>query len=468
MPDPPETEPETETATQLRHGFESRLTRPLAWRRAQLKQFKRMLEENESAWLAALADDLGKPATEGWAIEIAAVTAEIDHMLHHLNDWAAPRKVHVPLRLGAGRAAVVPEPLGVVLVLAPWNYPVNLLILPMAFAIAAGNCVIGKPSELAPATSATMARLVPQYMDERAVAIVEGGRDTAGRLLAERWDHIFYTGSGPVGRIVMEAAAKHLTPVTLELGGKSPAVVDAEADLDVAARRIVWGKFVNAGQTCLAPDYVLVHRDVEERLLARMASAVEDFYGSDPRRSRDYGRIINDDHVSRLAALLEGAKQADGGHFVTGGLVEPDQRYIAPTIVRGVSWGDPLMDDEIFGPILPVLAVPDVDAAIEAINSRPKPLALYVFTSRPGMAERVIERTSSGGVCVNGTMMQFADPDLPFGGVGPSGMGAYHGQFGFETFTHLKSVLDRATWFDPSFTYPPYTKLKNRILRRLL
>ncbi|MDP9073747.1 MAG: aldehyde dehydrogenase family protein [Actinomycetota bacterium] len=458
----------TATVADLRHGFDTRLTRPLAWRRAQLKQFKRMLEEQEAEWLAALGADLGKPATEAWAVEIAAVTAEIDHMLHHLGGWAAPRSVRVPLKLGVGKATVVPEPLGLVLVLAPWNYPINLLVLPMAFALAAGNCVVGKPSELAPATSAALARLVPKYLDERAVAIVEGAGDTATELLAERWDHIFYTGSGRVGRLVMEAAARHLTPVTLELGGKSPAVVDAEADLDVAARRIVWGKFVNAGQTCLAPDYVAVHRDVEEALLAKMVSVVDEFYRGDPRASPDYGRIINDDHTARLAGLLERARQGGGLRLVTGGQVEADQRYISPTILAGASWDDELMQEEIFGPILPVVAVTDVDAAIEAINARPKPLALYVFTSRPGMAERVIDRTSSGGVCVNGTLMQFADPDLPFGGVGPSGMGTYHGQFGFETFSHGKAVLDRATWFDPSFTYPPYTRLKNLILRRLL
>jgi len=454
--------------THLRQGFDNGLTRPLAWRRAQLKQVKRMLVEKEADWLDALRADMGKSATEGWSTEIGTVNAEIDHLLRHLSDWSAPRKVHVPLKLGLGRAMVVPEPLGVALVLAPWNYPIQLLLLPMAFALAAGNCVVGKPSEMVPATSAALARLVPQYLDERAVTVVEGGPDTATELLAQQWDHIFYTGNGRVGRIVMEAAAKHLTPVTLELGGKSPVLVDSEIDLDVAARRIAWGKFLNAGQTCLAPDYVLVHRDVEEALLSRLAAVVEAFYGPDPRQSPDYARIVDDRHVSRLGALLDQTEQTRPGRFVTGGQVAASERYVAPTIVRDVSWDEVLMADEIFGPILPVVAVPDLEAAIDAVNRRPKPLALYLFTSRPGAAERVIERTSSGGVCVNGSIYQFLAPDLPFGGVGASGMGAYHGQSGFDTFSHMKGVLDRATWPDPSIVYPPFSRLKDRILRRLL
>jgi len=461
----PDTMTPAETVKHLRQGYDRGLTRPLSWRRAQLRQLQRMLKEREADWLSALSADLRKPATEGWATDIGAINGEIDALQRHLSHWAEPRPVHVPIRLGVGKARVVPEPLGVVLVISPWNYPIHLLVLPMAFALGAGNAVVGKPSELAPATSALMAQLVPRYLDERAVAIVEGGPEETTGLLAERWDHIFYTGNGRVGRIVMEAAARHLTPVTLELGGKSPAIVDRGADLDATARRITWGKFLNAGQTCLAPDYVLVHQDVEEQLLAKLTDAVHDFYGTDPRRSPDYAWIVNDQHLSRLSDLL---RDVDPGRIVTGGQVNPGDRYLAPTIVRNASWDEAMMAGEIFGPILPVLAVPDVEAAIDTVNAHPKPLALYVFTARPHVAERVIERTSSGGVCVNGTVLQIATPGLPFGGVGPSGMGAYHGQFGFETFSHLKGVLDRATWFDPSFTYPPYNNLKDRILRKLL
>ena len=461
----PETMTAAETVKHLRQGYDSGLTRPLTWRRAQLRQLQRMLKEQESRWLAALADDLHKPKTEGWATDIGAINGEIESLHHNLAHLAKPRPVHVPVRLGIGTARVVPEPLGVVLVIAPWNYPIHLLILPMASAIGAGNAVVGKPSELAPATAALMSELVPRYLDERAVAIVEGGPEETTGLLAERWDHILYTGNGRVGRIVMEAAAKHLTPVTLELGGKSPVIVDRGADLDAAARRITWGKFLNAGQTCLAPDYVLVHEDVQEQLLSKLADAVHSFYGTDPRQSPDYARIVNSRHLSRLTGLL---RDVDPSRIVTGGVSDAEELYLAPTIVRDASWDQAVMADEIFGPILPVLAVPDVESAIETVNAHPKPLALYIFTSRPGAAERVIERTSSGGVCVNGTVLQIATPGLPFGGVGASGMGAYHGTFGFETFSHLKGVLDRATWFDPSFSYPPYNKLKDRILRKLL
>jgi aldehyde dehydrogenase (NAD+) len=454
-----------EIVKHLRRGYDSGLTRPLSWRRGQLKQLERMLQEQEPRWLAALAADLRKPAGEGWATDIGAIKGEIAALYRNMARWSEPRPISVPVRLGVGKARVVPEPLGVVLVIAPWNYPIHLLLLPMACALAAGNAVVGKPSELAPATSALMAELVPRYLDERAVAIVEGGPDETTGLLAERWDHILYTGNGRVGRIVMEAAARHLTPVTLELGGKSPVIVDREIDLDATARRIAWGKFLNAGQTCLAPDYVLVHQDVEERLLARLTEAVHDFYGADPRQSPDFARIVNGRHLARLTGLLQ---DVDPARIVTGGQVDADDRYLAPTIVRDASWDEAMMGDEIFGPILPVIAVPDVEAAIDTVNAHPKPLALYIFSSRAGVADRVVERTSSGGVCVNGTILQVATPGLPFGGVGASGMGAYHGQYGFETFSHLKGVLDRATWFDPWFTYPPANKLKDRILRKLL
>ncbi len=454
-----------EIVKQLRRNFDSGLTRPLSWRRTQLKQLQRMVVEREDEWLAALSTDLRKPPVEGWATDIGAIKGEIAALHRNLGRWAEPRPIPVPIRLGIGKARVVPEPLGVVLVIAPWNYPIHLLLLPMATALAAGNAVVAKPSELAPATSALMARLVPKYLDERAVAIVEGGPEETTSLLAERWDHILYTGNGRVGRIVMEAAAKHLTPVTLELGGKSPAIVDSEVDLDATARRIAWGKFLNAGQTCLAPDYVLVHADIEEALIAKLRDQVRSFYGDDPQKSPDYARIVNDAHLTRLTRLLEDVAPA---RIVTGGQVDAADRYLAPTIVRDASWDEAAMADEIFGPILPIISVPDVEAAIETVNAHPKPLAVYAFTSRPAVADRIVERTSSGGVCINGTVLQIATPGLPFGGVGPSGMGAYHGQFGFDTFSHLKGVLDRATWFDPAFTYPPYTSLKDRILRRLL
>ena len=387
-------------------------------------------------------------------------------MLRHLDAWMAPERVPVPVVLQPAKAVIRREPLGVALVISPWNYPVHLLLLPMAAAIAAGNTVIGKPSEVAAATSGAIARLVPRYMDPEAVAIVEGAVPETQALLAERFDHLFYTGNGRVGRVVMEAAARHLTPVTLELGGKSPAIVDRGADLDVASRRIAFGKFLNAGQTCVAPDYVLVHRAVEGALVERLAARVREFYGDDPRRSRDYPRIVNDQHFERLVGLLE----AGGFDQVVAGGADravPGERFFPPTILRGVSPEALLMEEEIFGPVLPVIAVDDVDAAIEFVNARPKPLSLYVFSEDRAASRRVLARTSSGSACVNTCVIQLAVPELPFGGVGASGMGAYHGRNGFETFSHRKSVLEKPTGFEPPLQYPPYSRFRQWVLRRV-
>lgn len=449
----------------LRQHFDEGLTRPLSWRKAQLRQMQRLLHEGEDRLLAALAADLGKPGLEAWVTDLVVVDDAVDDLLGRLDRFVRPERVKVPLKLRPAHAWVVPEPLGVALVIAPWNYPVQLLLLPMACAIAAGNAVIGKPSELAPHTSAQLAGLVPEYLDERAVAIVEGGVPETTALLAERFDHILYTGNGRVGRVVMEAAAKHLTPVTLELGGKSPAIVDREADIEVAARRIVWGKFVNAGQTCVAPDYVLVHDAVEDRLIDAMVSALSSFYGDDPHASPDYGRIVNSAHFNRLVSLL-GDVAAE--QIVTGGRTDAAERYMAPTIVRGVSPSDRLMGEEIFGPILPVLGVADVEAAIRQVRAGPKPLALYVFASDRAVADRVLDQTSSGGACINATLMHEGVPALPFGGVGDSGMGAYHGQAGLEAFSHRKAVFSRPTRPDPAVSYPPYTWLKRKILRAVM
>jgi aldehyde dehydrogenase (NAD+) len=454
------------TVAMLRDTFDSGLTRPAAWRKAQLKALKRLLAEGEDQIAAAMREDLGKAPAEGWVTEVRLVQRELTHMLGHLDAWMRPDHVHVPVVLQPARAKIVPEPLGVALVIAPWNYPTQLLLLPMASAIAAGNTVVGKPSELAPTTSAVVAELIANYLDPGAVAIVEGGVEEATVLLRERFDHIFYTGGARVGHVVMEAAAKHLTPVTLELGGKSPAIVDKDVNLDVAARRLAYGKFINAGQTCVAPDYVLVHGDVERRLLDRLSGMLEEFYGKDPKASPDYGRIVNDQHFQRLKGLLDGGGYAE---TVTGGAAsaDPADRYLPPTIVRGVSPDAPLMQEEIFGPILPVISVPSIDSAISFVNQRPKPLSLSVFTSRDQVAEKVIARTSSGSACVNTCVVQLAVPGLPFGGVGESGMGAYHGRQGFETFSHRKAVLTKPTLPEPPLQYPPYTKLRQRLLRKI-
>jgi len=451
----------------LRDTFDSGHTRPHAWRKQQLKQMKALLREGEDELARALQEDLGKAPIEAWATELNLVSREIDHMLSKLDSWAKPRRAHVPLVMQPAKARIIPEPLGVVLVIAPWNYPVQLQLLPIAFAIAGGNAVIGKPSELAPATSGAMARLVAKYMDPDAVAIVEGAAEETTTLLAERFDHIFYTGGPNVARIVMEAAAKHLTPVTLELGGKSPAIIDRNVDLDGAARRVVYGKFVNTGQTCVAPDYILVDQSVERPFVDRLVANLKTFYGDDPKASKDYGKIVNDRHFGRLVGLLDA-----GGYqeTVIGGKDKADAsaRYMPPTILRGVDPNAKVMQEEIFGPILPVIPVPDVDAAISFVNAREKPLSLYVFSKDKSAANKVLRRTSSGSACVNTAIIQLAVPELPFGGVGESGMGAYHGKRGFDTFSHLKSVLDKPTKPDPPLLYPPYKKVRERLLRRVL
>jgi len=339
---------------------------------------------------------------------------------------------------------------------------VQLLLSPLVGAVAAGNCAVLKPSEITPHVSAALAKLVPRYLDPSCVALVEGAVAETTALLEQRFDHIFYTGNGRVGRIVMEAAAKHLTPVTLELGGKSPCIVDETADLDVAARRIAWGKFLNAGQTCIAPDYVLVQADREEELVEKLERCVAEFYGEDPAKTDDYGRIVSPAHFRRLAGLLK------DGRIAFGGQTDEEQRYVAPTVLRDVSAEDPVMQDEIFGPILPVIAVKDLDDALEFVGERDKPLALYLFSSDKGAEQRVVEDTSSGGVCVNGTIWHIANPNLPFGGVGPSGQGAYHGRHTFETFSHRKSVVTKTTKIDPKVVYPPYGRFKTNLVKKLL
>jgi aldehyde dehydrogenase (NAD+) len=453
------------TVSRLRAAFDAGHTRPAAWRRRQLAAFARLVREGGRELTDAMRRDLGKPPVESWVTEIGFVAREIDGLAKHLDAWMRPRRVPVPWVLLPATARIEPQPLGVTLVISPWYYPVQLLILPMATAVAAGNAVVGKPSELAPATSAVIARLAARYLDASAVAIVEGGPPETTALLAQRFDHIFYTGGGRVGRIVMEAAAKHLTPVTLELGGKSPAIVAADADVETAARRIAYGKFINAGQTCVAPDYVLAAPAIEERLVHALERQLRTAYGPDPRASRSFGRIVNDRHFARLKGLLDAGGYAS---VALGGETDAADRYIAPTILRGVSPDAAVMSEEIFGPILPVLTVADVDEAIRFVNAGPKPLALYVFSRSNRVARHVLARTSSGSACVNTCVVQLAVPALPFGGVGESGMGSYHGRAGFDAFSHGRAIFRRAPGPEPPLQYPPYTRLREVILRLIL
>ncbi len=448
----------------LRTTFDTGRTRPLAWRKEQLAGLRRMLEEGEAELVDALHEDLRRPVMEAFAADIGHAKAEVRHLQSHVADWMRPKKVSVPLTVAPAKGVVQAEPLGVALVIAPWNYPVQLLVEPLAAALAAGNCVAAKPSELSPACSAALARLLPRYVDPEAVVVVEGGVPEATALLEQRWDMICFTGSTAVGRVVAEAAAKHLTPTLLELGGKSPTYVHASADLDVAARRIAWGKFLNAGQTCIAPDYVLADRQVRDALVDKLVAQVEAFYGPDPKASPSLGRIVNDRHLARLRGLLE----QGAGTVVTGGDIDPAERYLAPTITVDPAPESPLMQEEIFGPILPVLAVDGPEEAKAFITARPKPLALYVFAGKADVADSVVGDVSSGGACVNHTLMQVLPPDLPFGGVGASGMGAYHGKSGFDSFSHHKAVLRKPTKPDLKLLYPPYKGLAERLVKRII
>jgi aldehyde dehydrogenase (NAD+) len=455
--------PRTPVVPVLREGFARGITCPLSWRLEQLRGLKRLLEENSAVIEDALFHDLGKNPAESQLTEVNVLLGEIAHTLAHLRGWLRPKRVAVPLGIAPATASTMLEPLGVVLVIAPWNYPLQLLLGPVIGALAAGNAVLMKPSELAPATSGVIAELVPRYLDERAVAVVEGGVEVTTELLAERFDRIFYTGSARVGRIVMKAAAEHLTPVTLELGGKSPVYVDDTVDLAAAARRIAWGKFMNAGQTCVAPDYLLATREVSERLVPHLVDAIAELYEGDPRSSSSYGRIGDDKNFSRLTGLLEGQT------VLTGGRSDARTRYLAPTVLGDVARDAPVMQQEIFGPLLPIVQVSGLDDAISFIRAGEKPLALYAFTTSKAAAKRILTETSSGAVGFGIPVAHLSVPGLPFGGVGESGMGSYHGRRSVETFSHEKAVLTKRLVPDTlKLVYPPFTEKKDGFIRGLL
>jgi aldehyde dehydrogenase (NAD+) len=447
----------------LRAAHDTGFTRPLRWRLAQLEAMGRMLDENGAELEEAVRSDLGRPGIESYIAELSFLRAELAHTRRNLARWLRPRRVPVPAVAMPAAAHTVLEPLGVVLVLAPWNYPLLLCLSPLLGALAAGNCAVLKPSELAPAASAALARLLPRYLDPRAVTVVEGGAAVAAELLAERFDSIFYTGSGRIGRQVLAAAARHLTPVTLELGGKSPAYVDDTVDLRTVARRLAWTKYINAGQTCAAPDYVLATHAVADRLVLQLAEAVRELYGPDPAESADYGRIVNDEHFDRLVGLLPPGPAAVGGRADRG------SRYIAPTVLADVDRDSAVMREEIFGPILPIVHVDGVDDAIRFVADRDKPLALYVFTEDREARRQWLRRTSSGGIVFDAAVLHLAVPGLPFGGVGQSGMGSYHGERSVSTFSHRKAVLSKPLRPDTlRLLMPPFPPGKSALLRRLL
>lgn len=441
--------PVSDIIRQQRQFFAAGKTKDLAFRIEQLKRLKQAVLDNKTAIMDALKADLNKPTFEAYATEIGVIR-EIDYALKNIKSWVKPKKVSTSIDLFPSSAQIYPEPLGVVLIIGPWNYPFQLMISPLVGAISAGNCATIKPSEMAANTSRVVREIIEKTFEPAYIAVVEGGVETSQQLLAEKFDHIFFTGGTKIGQIVMEAAAKNLTPVTLELGGKTPCIVDTEVNLEHTAKRIVWGKFINTGQTCIAPDYLLVDRSIKKDLLAGIENCIKEFYGEDPAKSPDYGRIINPKQFDRLAGLLK------DGEIITGGKTNREDRYIAPTVIDQVSWDAPIMEDEIFGPILPVLEYTDLTDAIAKINDRPKPLALYLFSKNKEKQQRVLQETSSGGVCINDTVMQVGVSELPFGGVGNSGIGSYHGKASFDTFSHQKSVLKRSFLLDLDWRYAPY------------
>jgi len=451
----------SEIIRKQRDFFRTGNTKNVNFRLQQLKTLKQAIIEYEQAIFQAVKADLHKRAEETFAAETVLILKEIDYAIKHLKIWSKPKKAKVPVQLLPASARIHPEPLGVVLIIGSWNYPIQLILSPLVGAIAAGNCAILKPSEISPHTSHLLYEMIEKYFEKAYITVVEGGVETSQQLLAEKFDHIFFTGGTVVGKIVMEAAAKHLTPVTLELGGKSPCIVDTQINVEYTARRITWGKFTNAGQTCVAPDYLLVNKRIKENLLDAIQKCIQEFYSDHPAKSPDYGRIINQKHFERLVNFLK------DGKILIGGETNPLERYIAPTVIDNVSLTDPVMQEEIFGPILPVVEYTEITEAIALINSRPKPLALYVFSDHKNLQQQVCRETSSGGVGINNTLMHLGVSSLPFGGVGDSGMGSYHGKAGFDTFSHHKSILHKPFLLDFKLLYPPYGG-KLSWLKRLL
>lgn len=443
--------------TYFRHGN----TTSYEFRKKQLETLKRMLKENESKIYRALKYDLNKPRQEAYMTEIGFLYMEIDFALKHLRQWMMPEKVSSPITHKGSTSLILKEPYGVAFIIAPWNYPIQLSFAPAIGAIAAGNCVIIKPSELAAATSSLIKELVSEYFDPSYFTVVEGAGETTKQVIDERVDYIFFTGSTRVAKKIMEAASKHLTPVTLECGGKSPAIVDSDANINLAAKRIVWGKFTNAGQTCVAPDYVYVHDKVKFKFVKAMKRYIRSFYGKENIRNTNFTKIINENHFDRLVSYLS------CGTILHGGTFRKEDLWMEPTILDRITWEDAVMQEEIFGPILPVLTFTHLDDALYTIRNKEKPLALYYFGENSAIQQQVIEFMPFGGGAINDTLYHLANPHLPFGGVGSSGFGNYHGKYSFDTFSHQKSVLKQTTKFDMPFRYPG-GKISDSIVKQIM
>ncbi|NUM36916.1 MAG: aldehyde dehydrogenase family protein [Candidatus Brocadiae bacterium] len=445
--------------------FSTNQTKPIAYRLQQLKNLKKLILDHEKDIMTALFQDLKKPEIEAYTGEVGYLLHEIDYTLKNLKRWAKGHVLKTPPINMPGKTYIFPEPYGTVLIISPWNYPFQLLLAPLVGSIAAGNCSILKPSEIAPHTSALVASLIPQYFAPEFISVVEGGVAETKELLSFAFDFIFYTGNSTVARVVMEAASKNLTPVALELGGKNPCIVTEKSDLKVTAREIAWGKFFNAGQTCIAPDYLLVPQSIEQKLTDLLVQTIQEFYGEDPQKSKDYGRIINQRHFKRVSELLQ------DGKVVAGGKTEEKDLYISPTLLTAVASDARIMKEEIFGPVLPIIAYNNLEDALSIIKQYPKPLVVYMFSKDKKEQTQIAQETSSGGICFNATLSYLVGSSLPFGGVGESGMGKYHGQSSFALFSHPKSILRRSFALRPKIAYPPYSiplsymkKLLNYIL----
>ncbi len=448
-----------EIYNKLKNGLNNN-ERGYEWRVDQLQKLKILLTDNDQQLCEALWKDLKKSTFECQATEQGVVLGEIDDCLKHLKKWMRPQKVSTPLYNLPGWTHISYEPYGLALIIGAWNYPINLTLAPLVGAIAGGNGAIIKPSEISQNTAKLLSELLPRYLDPDLFAVIEGGAKETDQLLDFQFDTIFFTGSGPVGKLILQKAAVHLTPTTLELGGKSPAIVLEDADLEVTARRLTWGKFLNAGQTCVAPDYILCHKSIKSKLIDHLRATITSFYGTDAALSPDYCRIINPKNFDRLKNL------SDGNRILFGGDFRKQDLYISPTLIEG-KLDSALMAEEIFGPLLPIIEFENLNEAIQIINSKPKPLSLYLFTKMTDAIKNVEAKTSSGALVINDVVVHMPMPSLPFGGVGASGMGHYHGEYSFKTFTHAKGVLRKSYWFDVPLRYPPYTKNKARILNWL-
>ena len=447
--------------SQQKAYFNSNTTKSVKFRVAQLKRLKRVIQAHESHLFEAIDQDFSKSEFEAYISELSLVYSQINTFIRNIGEWSEHQRVRTGLANVGGRSYIVPEPLGVTLVIGAWNYPIQLSLLPALTSLAAGNTVVMKPSELPSKTSAVLAKMINEHFAPEYFHVVEGGVKETSELLSHRFDKIFFTGSTEVGRIVYQAAAKHLTPVTLELGGKSPTFVMADCHVNMAVKRIAWAKFFNAGQTCVAPDYILVHRSIEEKFIQAMKDEISKYY-ADGEVADNYVQIINDRNFERLAALIDSSK------VCLGGKAEAESRYISPTLLRDVRFEDEIMKDEIFGPILPIIAFDDLDAVIAEVKSRPTPLSCYVYTTSQKVADKVVHEISFGSGGVNESIMQLSNLNLPFGGVGVSGFGSYHGKAGFDTFTHYKSMMVKTNWFEPNIKYPPYSKWKLRLVKWLV